>query len=67
MPLRALTAELDELLSKANQIRDLFELSFFAMLHLPYLQPFADTNNQAIKQDLAEPGPLRLVWRDFIK
>lgn len=118
---------LDTLLGKANQIRDPFEQSFFMMVHLPYLQPFADINKRtsrlaanlplfranvcpltfldvpeqaysramlgvyemtrvellrdvyvwayerstqeylAIKQDLAEPDPLRLAWRDFIK
>lgn len=115
------------LLDKANQIGDPFEQSFFMMVHLPYLQPFADINKRtsrlaanlplfranlcpltfldvpeqaysrailgvyemtrvellrdlyvwayerstqeylAIKQDLAEPDPLRLAWRDFIK
>lgn len=118
---------LDVLLSKANQIEDPFEQSFFMMVHLPYLQPFADINKRtsrlaanlplfranlcpltfldvpeqaysratlgvyemtrvellrdlyiwayerstqeylAIKQDLVEPDPLRLAWRDFIK
>ena len=118
---------LDELLGKANQIGDPFEQSFFMMVHLPYLQPFADINKRtsrlaanlplfranlcpltfldvpeqaysratlgvyemtrvellrdlyvwayerstqeylAIKQDLAEPDPPRLAWRDFIK
>jgi Fic family protein len=118
---------LDALLGKANQIRDPFEQSFFMMVHLPYLQPFADINKRtsrlaanlplfranlcpltfldvpekayssatlgvyemtrvellrdlyvwayerstqeylAIKQDLAEPDPIRLAWRDFIK
>ena len=118
---------LDMLLDKAQQIRDPFEQSFFMMVHLPYLQPFADINKRtsrlaanlplfranlcpltfvdvpeqaysratlgvyemgrvellrdlyvwayerstqeylAIKQDLAEPDPLRLAWRDFIK
>ncbi len=118
---------LDGLLNKANQIRDPFEQSFFILVHLPYLQPFADINKRtsrlaanlplfranlcpltfldvpeqaysratlgvyemtrvellrdlyvwayerstqeylAIKQDLAEPDPLRLAWRDFIK
>lgn len=118
---------LDALLGKAKQIRDPFEQSFFMMVHLPYLQPFADINKRtsrlaanlplfranlcpltfldvpeqaysratlgvyemtrvellrdlyvwayerstqeylAIKQDLAEPEPLRLAWRDFIK
>ncbi|MCK5893996.1 MAG: Fic family protein [Endozoicomonadaceae bacterium] len=114
-------------LNKASQIGDAFEQSFFMMVHLPYLQPFADINKRtsrlaanlplfranlcpltfldvpeqaysratlgiyemariellrdlyvwayerstqeylAIKQDLAEPDPLRLTWRDFIK
>ncbi|KAA0876450.1 Fic family protein [Nitrincola tapanii] len=114
-------------LNKANQIGDAFEQSFFMMVHLPYLQPFADINKRtsrlaanlplfranlcpltfldvpeqaysratlgvyemarvellrdlyvwayerstqeylAIKQDLVEPDPLRLTWRDFIK
>ena len=118
---------LEVLLSKANQILDPFEQSFFMMVHLPYLQPFADINKRtsrlaanlplfranlcpltfldvpeqaysratigiyemtrvellrdlyvwayerstqeylAIKQDLAEPDPLRLAWRDLIK
>ena len=115
------------LLGKANQIADPFEQSFFMMVHVPYLQPFADINKRtsrlaanlplfranlcpltfldvpeeaysratlgvyemtrvellrdlyvwayerstqeylAIKQDLAEPDPLRLRWRDLIK
>ena len=118
---------LDALLVKANQIADAFEQSFFMLVHLPYLQPFADINKRtsrlaanlplfranlcpltfldvpeqaysratlgvyeltrvellrdlyvwayerstqeylAIKQDLAEPDPLRLAWRDIIK
>jgi Fic family protein len=118
---------LSSLLAKGNQIHDPFEQSFFMMVHLPYLQPFADINKRtsrlaanlplfranlcpltfmdvpeqaysratlgvfemtrvellrdlyvwayerstqeylAIKQDLAEPDPLRLAWRDFIK
>lgn len=118
---------LDVLLDKASQILDPFEQSFFMMVHLPYLQPFADINKRtsrlaanlplfranlcpltfldvpvqaysratlgvyemtrvellrdlyvwayerstqeylAIKQDLAEPDPLRLAWRDFTK
>ena len=118
---------LDGVLAKLNQITDPFEQSFFAMVHLPYLQPFADINKrtsrlaanlplfranlcpltfldvpeaayshatlgvyeltrvellrdlyvwayerstqeyQAIQQDLAEPDPLRLAYRDLIK
>ncbi len=118
---------LDEVLSKANRITDPFEQSFFVMVHLPYLQPFADINKRTsrlavnlplfranlcpltfldvpeiaysratlgvyemtrvellrdlyvwayersaqeymvIRQELAEPDPLRLAWRDLIK
>jgi Fic family protein len=118
---------LDAVLGKATQIRDPFEQSFFMLVHVPYLQPFADINKRtsrlaanlplfranlcpltfldvpeqaysratlgvyemtrvellrdlyvwayerstqeylAIKQDLAEPDPLRLAWRDCIK
>ncbi|RJG00204.1 Fic family protein [Noviherbaspirillum sedimenti] len=118
---------LDILLEKANRIVDPFEQSFFMMVHLPYLQPFADINKRtsrlaanlplfranlcpltfldvpeqaysrailgvyeltrvellrdlyvwayersaqeyrAIRQELAEPDPLRLAWRDLIK
>ena len=118
---------LDLLLAKANQIADPFEQSFFMMVHLPYLQPFADINKRtsrlaanlplfranlcpltfldvpeqaysrailglyeltrvellrdlyvwayerstqeylAIKQNLAEPDPARLAYRDVIK
>ncbi len=118
---------LDLLLDKANRIEDPFEQSFFVMVHLPYLQPFADVNKRtsrlaanlplirvnlcpltfldvpeqaysravlgvyeltriellrdlyvwayerstqeylAIKQDLTEPDPLRLAWREVIK
>ena len=37
---------LDEVLDKASRIDDPFEQSFFAMVHLPYLQPFADVNKR---------------------
>ncbi len=37
---------LDILLSRANQITDPFEQAFFVMVHLPYLQPFADINKR---------------------
>lgn len=115
------------LLTKASQIGDPFEQAFFMLVHVPYLQPFADINKRtsrlianlplfranlcpltfvdvpeaaysrailgvyeltrvellrdvfvwayerstqeylAIKQDLAEPDPLRLAYRDVIK
>ena len=37
---------LGALLVKANDINDPFEQSFFMMVHLPYLQPFADVNKR---------------------
>lgn len=118
---------LAQLLAKASQITDPFEQAFFMLVHVPYLQPFADINKRtsrlianlplfranlcpltfvdvpeaaysrailgvyeltrvellrdlfvwayerstqeylAIKQDLAEPDPLRLAYRDVIK
>ncbi len=36
----------DEILFKANQIKDPFEQAFFAMVQLPYLQPFEDVNKR---------------------
>lgn len=36
----------DLILSKARAIRDPFEQAFFAMVHLPYLQPFIDGNKR---------------------
>ena len=36
----------DEVLFKANAIRDPFEQAFFAMVHLPYLQAFDDVNKR---------------------
>ena len=34
------------LLDKVGQVTDPFEQSFFAMVHVPYLQPFADVNKR---------------------
>ncbi len=36
----------DLILSKAQAVRDPFEQAFFAMVHLPYLQPFIDGNKR---------------------
>jgi hypothetical protein len=35
-----------QILEKANAIEDPFEQAFFAMVHLPYLQPFEDVNKR---------------------
>lgn len=37
---------LNSVLEKLSQIQDPFEQSFFAMVHIPYLQPFADVNKR---------------------
>ncbi|WP_370678604.1 Fic family protein [Comamonas sp. GB3 AK4-5] len=51
---------LDELLglvlAKVNAIADPFEQAFFMMVHLPYLQPFADINKRVSR--LAANAPL---------
>lgn len=41
-----ISTELDEFLCKLKRIEDPFEQSFFIMVHLPYLQPFADVNKR---------------------
>ncbi len=38
---------LDTVLSKAAHITDPFEQAFFIMVHIPYLQPFADVNKRS--------------------
>ncbi|MEN8671514.1 MAG: Fic family protein, partial [Ketobacter sp.] len=37
---------MDAVLDKVSRIKDPFEQSFFIMVHLPYLQPFADVNKR---------------------
>ena len=41
-----LDLQLNKILNKAEAIKDPFEQSFFAMVHLPYLQPFIDINKR---------------------
>jgi Fic family protein len=45
-----------QLLSLASEIEDPFEQAFFAMVHLPYLQPFLDVNKRVSR--LASNIPL---------
>lgn len=47
---------LDEVIAKANAIADPFEQAFFMMVHVPYLQPFADINKRTSR--LAANAPL---------
>ena len=46
----------DLVLAKASEITDPFEQAFFAMVHLPYLQPFIDGNKRVSR--LAANMPL---------
>lgn len=39
-------SQFDEILLKAEAINDPFEQALFAMIHLPYLQPFEDVNKR---------------------
>ena len=47
---------LGEIITKANAIADPFEQAFFMMVHVPYLQPFADINKRTSR--LAANAPL---------
>lgn len=124
---RQINTAFDVMLGKLQKIKDPFEQSFFVMVHLPYLQPFADINKRtsrlaanlplfranlcpltfldvpeqaysramlgvyemtrvdllrdvyvwayersaqeylAVRQELVQPDPLRLAWRDLVK
>ncbi len=41
-----ISATFDTVLNKASLIDDPFEQAFFVMVHIPYLQPFADVNKR---------------------
>lgn len=65
----------DQLLAKASEITDPFEQAFFAMVHLPYLQPFEDVNKRVsrlaanipfIKRNLAPLSFVDVPERDYI-
>ncbi len=43
---QAVEERFEQILAKASAIKDAFEQSFFAMVHLPYLQPFEDVNKR---------------------
>jgi Fic family protein len=64
----------DQILSKATEIVDPFEQAFFAMVHLPYLQPFEDVNKRVsrlaanipfIKHNLAPLSFVDVPERDY--
>ncbi len=65
----------DRVLAKASEITDPFEQAFFAMVHLPYLQPFEDVNKRVsrlaanipfIKRNLAPLSFVDVPDRDYI-
>jgi len=65
----------DQILVKASEIADPFEQAFFAMVHLPYLQPFEDVNKRVsrlaanipfIKHNLAPLSFVDVPERDYI-
>ena len=70
-----IAAEFEVLLAKATTITDPFEQSFFVLVHLPYLQPFADVNKRTsriaanvplLKAGLAPLSFLATEDRDYV-
>ncbi len=65
----------DQILATANAITDPFEQAFFAMVHLPYLQPFEDVNKRVsrfaaniplIRRNLCPLSFVDVPVRDYI-
>lgn len=65
----------DQILLTASQIKDPLEQSFFAMVHLPYLQPFEDVNKRVsrlaanipfIRQNLCPLSFLEVPVADYV-
>lgn len=70
-----ITEEFDILLHKAAQITDPFEQSFFLLVHIPYLQAFADVNKRTsrvasniplLKSDLAPMSFTTMDDSDYV-
>ena len=68
--------EFDTLVRTAGRIEDPFEQSFFLLVHIPYLQPFADVNKRTsriasiiplLKADLAPMSFLAIDDADYIR
>lgn len=63
----AIAEAFDQILATASAIDDAFEQTFFAMVHLPYLQPFEDVNKRVSRLAANIPlvqrnlGPLSFV------
>lgn len=67
--------EFDIVIAKAGEISDPFEQSFFLLVHIPYLQAFADINKRTsriasnitlLKADLAPMSFLTMNDREYI-
>lgn len=65
-----------QILSKASAIVDPFEQAFFAMVHLPYLQPFVDVNKRVsrlaanvpmIRENLCPLSFVDVPERDYVE
>lgn len=71
-----LQEEFDALVARAERITDPFEQSFFLLVHIPYLQPFADVNKRTsriaaliplLKADLAPMSFFGINDREYIR
>jgi len=56
----------NQLLGTAQAIHDPFEQSFFAMVHLPYLQPFDDVNKRVSRLAANIPFIKRNLYRSIV-
>ena len=72
----AIREEFDLLVRTASRIEDPFEQSFFLLVHIPYLQPFADVNKRTsriasiiplLKADLAPMSFLAIDDRAYVR
>ena len=72
----AIREEFDALVRTARRIEDPFEQSFFLLVHIPYLQPFADVNKRTsriasiiplLKADLAPMSFLAIDDAAYIR
>ena len=72
----SIAEEFDILLQKAAAIQDPYEQSFFLLVHIPYLQAFADVNKRTsriaaniplLKADLAPMSFLTVNDRDYVE
>ena len=60
--------EFEKMIAKANRIKNPFEQAFFLLVHMPYIQPFADCNKRTARVvcnlPLLRGGITPLSWLD---